>query len=115
MSKAVPEGWKILKLDDLSTNIHYGITAKATDKKMPFRMLRTTDIKNYNADMVAYLDIRACVNQNFAYIKPTDRLDSWFLFHLLDFQYKILRNSGRDLRAGRPRPYGGITCWFVGV
>ncbi|HDO22866.1 MAG TPA: restriction endonuclease subunit S [Nitrospirae bacterium] len=45
--------------------------------------------------MVAYLDIRACVNQNFAYIKPTDRLDSWFLFHLLDFQYKILRNSGR--------------------
>jgi type I restriction enzyme S subunit len=45
--------------------------------------------------MVAYLDIEACINQNFAAIKPSDRLDSWFLFHLLDAHYVALRESGR--------------------
>ena len=43
----------------------------------------------------AYLDIEACVNQNFAYVIPYPQISSWFLFYVLEHQYDELRNSGR--------------------
>ena len=43
----------------------------------------------------AYLDIEACVNQNFAYVIPHQGMSSWFLFYVLEHQYDVLRNSGR--------------------
>ena len=43
----------------------------------------------------AYLNIEACVNQNFAYVIPYPQISSWFLFYVLEHQYDELRNSGR--------------------
>ena len=44
---------------------------------------------------VAYLGIEATINQNFAYVRPGDRLSSWFLFAYLDHTYETLRAGGR--------------------
>jgi type I restriction enzyme S subunit len=40
---------------------------------------------------VAYLTFDACINQAFAAVKPTERVDSWFLYHCLDNSYSDLR------------------------
>jgi len=44
---------------------------------------------------VAKLRIDATINQNFAAIFPSDKLDMGFLFHYLDFNYQRIRNLGR--------------------
>lgn len=45
--------------------------------------------------LVAFLDMEACVNQNFASIEPErDRLDPWFLFYRLEHDYLSLRQLG---------------------
>lgn len=44
---------------------------------------------------VAYLDIESCINQNFAYIKPFECVNSWFLFYYLEYQYLKIRGEGR--------------------
>lgn len=46
----IPEEWEVVKLGDITHEIYYGITARATDKESPLKMLRTTDIKNYSTD-----------------------------------------------------------------
>ena len=46
----IPNDWGLLKLEDIAEDIHYGITAKAVEEQTQLRMLRTTDIKNYQAD-----------------------------------------------------------------
>lgn len=46
----IPEDWKITKLESSSMDIHYGITAKAVKNSTKFKLLRTTDIKNYKVD-----------------------------------------------------------------
>jgi type I restriction enzyme S subunit len=43
--------------------------------------------------MIAYLNVEACINQNFAAIEVGEWLDSWFAFHFLDHKYQALRNS----------------------
>ena len=43
----------------------------------------------------AYLRMKACVNQNFAYVIPHQEVASWFLFYTLEQQYDTLRASGR--------------------
>ena len=44
---------------------------------------------------VAYLEIEATINQNFAYVRPSDRICSRFLFAYLDHTYETLRAGGR--------------------
>jgi len=46
----IPENWKIVRLEDIAEDIYYGITAKAVENKTELKMLRTTDIKDYNVD-----------------------------------------------------------------
>jgi type I restriction enzyme S subunit len=46
----VPTDWRAARLGDLSNDIFYGITAKAVEKKTGLRMLRTTDIVDYQVD-----------------------------------------------------------------
>jgi type I restriction enzyme S subunit len=45
--------------------------------------------------MVAYLDVEATINQNFAYVAPGAAVRSWFLFAFLNHVYGELRGSGR--------------------
>jgi len=45
-----PKEWKLLKLESISKQIYYGITAKAKRNDTGLKMLRTTDINNYKAD-----------------------------------------------------------------
>jgi type I restriction enzyme S subunit len=40
---------------------------------------------------VAYLTFESCVNQAFAAIKPTEKVNGWFLYHCLDNSYIELR------------------------
>ncbi|MGA2451443.1 MAG: restriction endonuclease subunit S [Polyangiaceae bacterium] len=44
---------------------------------------------------VAYLALEATINQNFAYVRPSAQLASWFLFAYLDHKYEHLRSGGR--------------------
>ena len=48
----VPQGWDIRRLGTIAEDdgVYYGLTAKAIDKQTRFRMLRTTDIKDYSAE-----------------------------------------------------------------
>jgi len=46
----IPKDWKIVKLSNIAEDIYYGITAKAIENKSELRMLRTTDIKDYNVN-----------------------------------------------------------------
>ena len=43
----------------------------------------------------ALLEVEACINQNFAYVIPRSQISSRFLFYVLEYQYEILRSSGR--------------------
>jgi len=47
LGKKLPSGWKDAKLGKLVEDMFYGITAKAVPKETGLRMLRTTDITNY--------------------------------------------------------------------
>ena len=57
--RTIPNGWKVMRLNDILTDIYYGITAKAVEKNTGLRMLRTTDIKDYrvNWDKLPYCEI----------------------------------------------------------
>jgi len=48
----IPKEWEVVRLGDskITENIYYGITAKACNHKSKFRMLRTTDIKDFIFD-----------------------------------------------------------------
>ncbi len=46
----IPKDWEAAKLSSIAEDIYYGITAKTVENKTELRMLRTTDIKNYNVD-----------------------------------------------------------------
>jgi len=48
----VPQDWDIRRLGTIAEDdgVYYGLTAKAIDKQTRFRMLRTTDIKDYSAE-----------------------------------------------------------------
>ena len=48
----IPEEWDVKRLGDkeISKSIYYGITAKKVDYSTNLKMLRTTDIKNFNFD-----------------------------------------------------------------
>ena len=48
----IPKDWQTMKLGDkeVSDDIFYGITAKATQIKSGLKMLRTTDIKDYSVN-----------------------------------------------------------------
>ena len=55
----IPKEWSVAKLEYLSSNIYYGVTAKAVEKNTGIRMLRITDIKDYkvNWDSLPYCEI----------------------------------------------------------
>jgi len=46
----IPEEWEIVRLEEISDELFYGLTAKATDADTGLKMLRTTDIKEYSVD-----------------------------------------------------------------
>jgi len=46
----IPKEWKLTKLGDITQEMFYGLTAKAVENETKFRMLRTTDIKDYQVD-----------------------------------------------------------------
>lgn len=46
----IPKDWEAVKLSDIAEDIYYGITAKAVENTTELRMLRTTDIKDYNVN-----------------------------------------------------------------
>jgi type I restriction enzyme S subunit len=46
----IPKDWELVKLSDIAEDIYYGITAKAVENKTELKMLRTTDIKDYNVN-----------------------------------------------------------------
>jgi len=46
----IPKDWKLVKLSNIVEDIYYGITAKADEHKTGLKILRTTDIKDYNVD-----------------------------------------------------------------
>lgn len=45
-----PKGWEFVKLDHVSTKIHYGYTASANHDLKDIRLLRITDIQNNKVD-----------------------------------------------------------------
>ena len=45
-----PKGWEFVKLDHVSTKIHYGYTASANHDLKDVRLLRITDIQNNKVD-----------------------------------------------------------------
>lgn len=51
----IPREWDVKRLGEIAQDggIYYGLTAKAIQKETEFRMLRTTDIKDYTTDWVA--------------------------------------------------------------
>jgi type I restriction enzyme S subunit len=44
----VPEEWDVEKISELKQTMYYGVTAKATEEDTDLRLLRTTDIVNFN-------------------------------------------------------------------
>ncbi|MGC9101429.1 MAG: restriction endonuclease subunit S [Caldisericum sp.] len=46
----IPKEWEVKKLKETAIDIYYGITAKAVERPAELRMLRTTDINNYNVN-----------------------------------------------------------------
>jgi type I restriction enzyme S subunit len=44
----IPKDWKVTKLGEITLEMYYGLTAKAVDYPTELKMLRTTDIKDYN-------------------------------------------------------------------
>lgn len=46
----MPKEWEVVRLESIAEDIYYGITAKAVEYKTKLRMLRTTDINDYNVD-----------------------------------------------------------------
>lgn len=50
--------------------------------------------------MVAHLSIEATINQNFAYVSPSEHMRSMFLFGYLEHKYEELRNSARGSNQG---------------
>lgn len=46
----IPKEWDVVNLKEISSNMYYGVTAKATEENTGLRMLRTTDIKGYQVD-----------------------------------------------------------------
>jgi type I restriction enzyme S subunit len=76
------------------------VTQKALDE-CPIRLLPKGTLlvamigQGKTRGKVAYLEIEATINQNFAYVRPGDRLSSWFLFAYLDHTYETLRAGGR--------------------
>lgn len=81
------------------------VTAKALDE-CSIRLLNPGTLliamigQGKTRGMVAYLSIAATINQNFAYVTPSDSLRSWFLFSYLDHHYDDLRGSGRGSNQG---------------
>jgi type I restriction enzyme S subunit len=53
----IPKDWKVTKLGEITLEMYYGLTAKAVDYPTELKMLRTTDIKNYN---VSWEDLPYC-------------------------------------------------------
>lgn len=55
----IPKDWMLVKLSNIAEDIYYGITAKAIEKKAELKMLRTTDIKDYNVnwDVLPFCEI----------------------------------------------------------
>lgn len=46
----IPKDWELVRLPDIAEDIYYGITAKAVENKTDLKILRTTDIKDYNVN-----------------------------------------------------------------
>jgi type I restriction enzyme S subunit len=55
----------------------------------------------------AWLELDACINQNFAAISPGDQVDGLYLFHYLDGAYAALR------RASQGSNQGALNCRLV--
>ncbi|NAZ24213.1 MAG: restriction endonuclease subunit S [Thermofilum sp.] len=53
----IPKDWKVTKLGEITLEMYYGLTAKAVDYPTELKMLRTTDIKDYN---VSWEDLPYC-------------------------------------------------------
>ena len=46
----IPEDWEVVRLEDVTDEIYYDITAKAVENDTGLRMLRTTHINNYSVE-----------------------------------------------------------------
>jgi len=46
----IPQDWELVRLYNIAEDIYYGITAKAVGNKTELKMLRTTEIKDYNVN-----------------------------------------------------------------
>src|SRR5262249_20794277 len=57
--------------------------------------------------MAAYMDIAACINQNFGAFVPGPRLLGKWLYHFLDFHYTFLREIGGGTNQG------GLNCYLL--
>jgi type I restriction enzyme S subunit len=62
----IPRDWKVKKLREITTEMYYGLTAKAVEQGTGLRMLRTTDIKDYKVDWssLPYCEITNYRNYN---------------------------------------------------
>jgi type I restriction enzyme S subunit len=62
----IPRDWKVKKLGEITTEMYYGLTAKAVEQGTGLRMLRTTDIKDYKVDWssLPYCEITDYRNYN---------------------------------------------------
>jgi type I restriction enzyme S subunit len=62
----MPRDWKVKKLGEITTEMYYGLTAKAVEQGTGLRMLRTTDIKDYKVDWssLPYCEITDYRNYN---------------------------------------------------
>jgi len=65
----VPERWRFVELGDISEEIYYGLTAKASEKNSGVKILRTTDIKDYsvNFDNLPFCEITEKRNNLYKY------------------------------------------------
>ena len=50
--------------------------------------------------MAAYLDIEACINQNFGAFVPREKVVGKWLFHYFDYHYNRLREIGGGTNQG---------------
>jgi restriction endonuclease S subunit len=54
---SLPQGWVSASLDDISIEVHYGLTASANHENTDIKFLRITDIQN---DSVNWLSVPGC-------------------------------------------------------
>jgi len=57
--------------------------------------------------MAAYLDIEACINQNFGAFAPGRRVNGKWLFYYFDFHYRQLREIGGGTNQG------ALNCYLL--